>query len=182
RVDVTAAAPSPTDPAPFSGDFVVDLITTANARNRLTANDVRLNRIDINQALTATLTATARIDLGLKTDYFANNTPATNFPDIQADFHLDWAFDPNAANAADRGLAGGVPHIVFHDIRLNLGTFLSKFITPFVTAIDNVLQPIKPIVDFLEKPLPVISQFEGFSDEQVHAGQGVKLLGLVSQL
>src|SRR5205823_6521295 len=145
RVRVAAPAPSPTDPSSsFSGDFAVDLMSNSS-RSRLMANDVSLNRIDINQALVPSLTATTNVHLGLTTDFFQ-----ADFPEIKADFHLDWIFDPQALN--NQGLAGGVPHIVFNDIRLNVGQFFSKFISPIVTEINNVLRPIQPIIDFLNKP------------------------------
>ena len=79
RVRVAAPAPSPTDPSSsFSGDFAVDLMSNSS-RSRLMANDVSLNRIDINQALVPSLTATTNVHLGLTTDFFQ-----ADFPEIKA--------------------------------------------------------------------------------------------------
>src|SRR5262249_3122837 len=48
----------------------------------------------------------------------------------------------------------------FDNIQLDLGSFLSDFLGPIVGVINDVLTPIKPILDVLDERLPVLSDLE----------------------
>ncbi len=54
----------------------------------------------------------------------------------------------------------------FENVRLDLGKLYHDFVDPLITNVQNNLKPIKPVVDFLTKPLPVVS------DLYELAGQG----------
>ena len=45
----------------------------------------------------------------------------------------------------------------FDNVRLDLGRLYNDFIDPLITNVQNNLKPIKPVVDFLTEPLPVVS-------------------------
>ena len=54
----------------------------------------------------------------------------------------------------------------FTDVQLDLGDFLTKTIGPILKEVDKVLDPVKPIVDFLTMEVP------GISDASEFAGKG----------
>lgn len=45
----------------------------------------------------------------------------------------------------------------FEDVSLDLGTLYTDFVDPLIRNVQDNLQPLRPIVDFLTEPLPVIS-------------------------
>src|SRR5207249_6952576 len=73
------------------------------------------------------------------------------FPSLRADFHLDWSF------STATGLSGSRPNVAFNSIRLDLGKFLSDFLNPIVSQVQKIVAPIKPVLDILTAPLPVLS-------------------------
>ena len=65
-------------------------------------------------------------------------------PHVKADFHLGWVF---ASVDTKAGISdfGGTPEISFKNVRLDLGTFFSRFAKPILEDIQKVLRPIKPV-------------------------------------
>jgi len=58
---------------------------------------------------------------------------------------------------------------------MNVGTFISSIIGPLVTDIKKDLEPVQPVLDFLNAPIP------GLSDLSHAIGKGdVTLLGLAN--
>ncbi len=45
----------------------------------------------------------------------------------------------------------------FDQVRLDLGKLYRDFVDPLITNVQNNLKPIKPVVDFLTEPLPIVS-------------------------
>src|SRR5262249_6419268 len=57
--------------------------------------------------------------------------------------------------------------------RMDLGKFLSKFAGPILSQVRSALEPVKPIIDLLTAPIPVISDL---------AGTNISLLSLAELL
>ena len=49
---------------------------------------------------------------------------------------------------------GGPPVVEFRNITLGLGSFFTKFLKPIVDTINDVIEPIRPALEFLRLPLP----------------------------
>ncbi len=71
---------------------------------------------------------------------------------MRTDFDLTWRIDSfsDLSNA---------PEVKFGTVQMNLGSFLSDFLGPIVEKVNAVIEPIKPVLDILTKPLPIISEF-----------------------
>jgi hypothetical protein len=99
----------------------------------------------------------ALINLDLTLGFAFNNFEAdARFPTLTSDFVVEW----------DLGFGGGfddlsTPSVSFNNIRLQIGTFLSDFVGDILGPIQEVLEPIQPIIDILTYPLPVISELRG---------------------
>jgi hypothetical protein len=117
--------------------------------------------VPLAQVLDVRLEAAADVNLGLAVSYQGD----ANFPRLFTDFHLGWAFSPT-----DPGLAGGTPQVAFNDVRLDLGSFVTQFAGPLLAKVKQVLEPVRPIVQLLTDPLPVISEFEGRPTSLWHIG------------
>ena len=55
--------------------------------------------------------------------------------------------------------------MAFNNIQLDLGSFFSKFVTPIVSEIKTVLQPIQPLIDLLNTRMPIFSDI-GFLENK----------------
>ncbi len=60
-----------------------------------------------------------------------------------------------------------------NDLRLNFGEFVNEFLGPVVRDIKKVLEPVQPLLDFLNAPIPILSDF---------SGENVTILTLASQI
>ena len=134
------------DPTRFVAAFTVDIKdpgTGAAANNRLTFSEMASG----GSVIGASLTAAAAVNLDLIASFGGN----VMFPSLRADFHLDWSF------STATGLSGSRPNVAFNNIRLDLGKFLSDFLNPIVSQVQKIVAPIKPVLDILTAPLPVLS-------------------------
>ena len=67
--------------------------------------------------------------------------------------------------------------IGFYHIELDLGNFLTKYIRPVIAKLEKYIQPIEPLINFLESDVP------GISAMSVAAGHGpIKVMELVELL
>jgi Ca2+-binding RTX toxin-like protein len=132
---VLTATPAGGDPE-FVGSLGVSL-NDPNGNGRMT-----LGEMTSRSALQVTLDASADVDLLLMATFGGN----LDLPHIETDFQFHWSLDPS------------VPTTVgFSHVKLDLGGFIDVI----AEKIGDVLKPIKPAVDLLSAPLPVLSQLAG---------------------
>src|SRR5690606_10092053 len=65
----------------------------------------------------------------------------------------------------------GEPVVMFSNVALDLGTFISEFLGPILTEIRKVTEPLDPSIEIVQARLPVLSDL---------AGQTVTLLDLAA--
>ena len=140
-----------------------------NIINRSDAADTRLSFGELGSfGLTAGLAAEAIVDLGLVVALNSDLVPgaASIFPTIEADFFLDWSIGDRSdlANvilvpfsAIGNAMSTGLQLVEFTNVALNAGEFFSDFLGPIIGQIQDIIEPIQPIIDFVTAPLPVIS-------------------------
>ncbi|MCC5830830.1 MAG: right-handed parallel beta-helix repeat-containing protein, partial [Phycisphaeraceae bacterium] len=125
-----------------SGNILIDFVGGVGQRLRLP---------QIPSGISPTAAFNAAINLELSTGF----SGAAVLPRIYADLLLDWS------------MVGGVhgsPSLRFENVQLSLGSFLGDFIRPIVQRINQITEPIRPILDFLYSPIPGIGdalQFTG---------------------
>ncbi|UCE37655.1 MAG: DUF4347 domain-containing protein [Thermoplasmata archaeon] len=85
------------------------------------------------------------------------------WPSIEAGFYLRWGLGDGVNNSAsspfDRHPSN--PWINFTNVGLNLGSFFSDFLGPIVEEIQQITEPLQPLVDILTSRIPVISDLAG---------------------
>lgn len=133
------------------GAFAVNVVEPAGD-GRLTATELLAGQGDVE----ATFNGTADVMLHLVASFGDD----ANFPSLEADFKLHWAF-AEADTAGGTADFGGVPEISFERVRLDLGDFIGGTIGPVLSAIQDVVEPVKPLLDVLDTRLPVISHLTG---------------------
>ncbi|HZC70152.1 MAG TPA: calcium-binding protein, partial [Jatrophihabitans sp.] len=95
---------------------------------------------------------TAKLEASVSLHYQVTVLADAALPGIRADFHLDWGWQTGDSPDKTSGLQLG-----FDDIRINPGSFLLKVLGPIFKQINAVYGPIKPILDTVSAPLPVLS-------------------------
>ena len=81
---------------------------------------------------------------------FEANKVDIGFPKIGTTFHLKW-------NAEFGKPFGSLEEASFGNIELNLGDFVSRTLKPILNKIQKVVDPIMPLIDFLQSEIPVLS-------------------------
>ncbi|MAE63770.1 MAG: hypothetical protein CMJ18_05815, partial [Phycisphaeraceae bacterium] len=75
-----------------------------------------------------------------------------NLPRIEVDFWLNWEI------IGDDFMDGDAPDVRFIDLRLDIGQFLKDGILPIAQKINDAIAPLRPVLDALSAPVPLISQ------------------------
>ncbi|HEX8913476.1 MAG TPA: DUF4347 domain-containing protein, partial [Humisphaera sp.] len=137
-----------------------DPITADESENRLTLSE--LSQTPLADVVKLKLNAEAVVNLSLILKVSDN----ANIPRLTADFNLDWRTDskvppPNPFQTSDEEKADLVPEVGVNNIRLDLGSFLTKLIKPIAGKIDGALKPIDPLLNALNTKIPVISSIAG---------------------
>ena len=145
QLDVTDNADSP---SLFRGFFNVDL-KDPNGDGKLTLAEITSSGTRLSDIIHANLGAEAHVNLDLAASFGGNAA----FPRVLAEFHLDWIFD------LDHG--AGSPQISVTDIYLDLGTFISDFLGPILAKIQDVTEPLQPILDLVTARIPILSDLAG---------------------
>jgi Ca2+-binding RTX toxin-like protein len=89
--------------------------------------------------------AQANVDLLIRTGI--NTGESASLPSVVGAFHLTW----------DIPGGGGPSEIVFDNLYLDAGKWVSDFMGPIVNQIKDITSPLKPIIDTIRSPIPVIS-------------------------
>ena len=106
------------------------------------------------------------INLGLELDYEEleelifgdDSTGAMSLPHYSVEFRLAWALvDRETETLHDVDPLDKIPVVEFNNITLHVGEFLSNFIGPVLYGCQLAMKPTKPIRDFLNEPMPIIS-------------------------
>ncbi|HZL34007.1 MAG TPA: calcium-binding protein [Tepidisphaeraceae bacterium] len=153
-------------------------LLTANFTANLTAPGNQLTPTNLASASVAmSLAGNAHLALDCTLGFAGNS--GNNFPSISSLLTVDWAFPSVTLTTAGVSTAdfGNVPEIAFHDASIDLGQAISNLVGPIVNDLYDVLDPIKPIVDFFNSPMPIFNDI-GFLKKLVGTNaQGVATVG-----
>ena len=153
----------------FNPQFTVDLLDPG------TPADQRLTFADLSQGFgfgdlfEFDFSGEARVNASIQVKVDSDDAA---FPRVMGDLHLLWRFgladkkDPTALGCeagCDDSAAGGLNNlsVSLDSMSLDAGTFLNKFLGPIVGDIKKYTEPLKPVIDTLTYPLPVLSDFAG---------------------
>ncbi len=148
------------DPENPTGPLVVgDEITADETENRITFQEISEAGLDIFELK---LNAEAVLNLSLTLSIGDD----ANIPKLTATLNVDWRTDsmkpPANPFAQDEEQQRDlVPEVGVNNIRLDMGSFLTKFIKPIATKVDGALEPLDPLIDVIQTRLPIISDIAG---------------------
>jgi Ca2+-binding RTX toxin-like protein len=126
-------------------EFSVDLDDGEDGNDQLTIDE-------LNQG-NWRFTPNGSADINFHLDSSIAGSPL--LPSIGADLNLNWDFTQDDAS----------PAVDFNNVELKLGTFFRNFAGPVFQQIQKVIEPIQPLIDVLDKRVPVLDTFgRGFLD------------------
>ncbi len=150
----------------FGPSFTIDLQDGGDGDDRLTMADLT-SAPSFGDLFTYDMGVTADINLHLVTSIVGTGG---EFPRLFADLALDWGFD--ATNSDDpKDLRDPADlDVSLTNVAIDAGSFLRDFLGPIVNNIQTFTKPLQPVIDQLNEPIPILSDF---------AGQPVTLLDLI---
>lgn len=160
------AADDDPDPTAFQASFVVDL------QNKSDANDDKLSFSELGSLDAAiNIDAEAEVNLNAVAKFNESILPdaiAAILPSVQTNFVFDWAVTSDGGTGGDDGnflgdfnIADSLHILAFDEVGLDLGSFLGDFLGPVIGKIQEVTDPLQPIIDVVTTPIPVISDLFG---------------------
>lgn len=158
---------SPRNSTLFEGHFAVDIF---DVDGRLTFSEIIGGGFNLGRAFSVELTATAEVHL----DFDISFGDDARFPRFLAEFDLVWTWDPLAGTGGED--SDGSLTFGFHNLQLDLGSFISQFLSPILEQIKVVIEPAKPIIDLLTTPLPIFSDLNGGPLTLLKLGQNAGLI------
>ena len=115
------------------------------------------------------------------------------FPSIESNFKLDWG------NKGNGKVTPALNYLGFDELKLNAGEFIDNMFGGVVNKVKKVIEPIQPLIDFLQSEIPVLNKLPagavhitvldlikkfgkgkmdfGFLDDIIQLNQIVKMLG-----
>ena len=87
-------------------------------------------------------------------------TVGQGLPALMADFSIAWGFDSADTGSGLAGF-GSAPIVHFGNVGMVLGDFFGKLVGPIFAQIQSVTDPLRPIINTLSAPIPVISDLAG---------------------
>ncbi|MCH5376202.1 MAG: hypothetical protein JJ992_19705, partial [Planctomycetes bacterium] len=105
--------------------------------------------------LSARLTAAANADLNAEVDIPVSE--GLVFPKLNTILHYDQVFAEVELGGGGSGTSFGQPPvIVFQDVTLELGQFITGFVGPLVGQVAEVTKPLTPLVNVLTEPIQLL--------------------------
>ncbi|MEM6474496.1 MAG: hypothetical protein AAF802_33495, partial [Planctomycetota bacterium] len=130
----------------FTGQFEVGLVDP-NSDNRLTLSEM----LGTSPSELIETTFSAAADMNLQV--VASIEGSDYLPRLRTDLVVDWDFIA--------GQEVNLPSVKFENVQINLGDFFSGFAGDVLNAVQDVLDPIQPMIEILSARLPVISDLSG---------------------
>ena len=145
---------SQSNPSHIGGGYFVDFVDP-NGDGRLTLSELGRARSNPGQLLRSRFSpsGTQAINLDFETSFDGN----ANFPQLSGQFEIK--FDTGVRDGS--GLFDFEPNVAINNVRMNPGQAINAFAGPILERVAAVLEPIKPVTDFITAPLPLISDLAG---------------------
>ncbi len=146
--DLLLTAPTTGGANGLSGQLDLNFAPSSGDARKLYFSDFAssLSSAQINTSQAAHLDLAATFGFGFEKDANGRYQEQSDFPSLTADLIVDW----NLAALAP-------PTVSFGHLKLNFGELLNHFLDPIIRPIVEVLEPMKPILDFLTTPVPIVS-------------------------
>ncbi|WP_139215190.1 VCBS domain-containing protein [Oceanisphaera psychrotolerans] len=137
----------------FHGEFAINM-TDRNSDGRLTYAEMTSGKFSDNfrQQFTGAAQANFHMELAI---------PDTPLPRIIGDFHMTWALNTASIPIGYGDMFSTQPQVWITDLAIDVGSLFSDFLAPIVGEIQQVTQPLQPVIDGLTMAIPGLSELAG---------------------
>ncbi|MEG3987650.1 calcium-binding protein [Microcoleus sp. S28C3] len=169
----------PENPTQLDANFEVKLNDLDNLGGTDDGNRLTLSELDgtyqLEDLFQSSLTSNANLGLHGKTSIDGDAA----FPSFDFDLAVNWPL----INYANGQLTGSQkPAVAFNNMQLDVGTFVNNFAKPIVGKISDVIQPFRPVIDFLKADTKLLSKL-GLAEPFDKNGDGkVSVLELAAKI
>ena len=111
------------------------------------ANKSKIAFTSIGSGINVDVNASADLNLDLNLLL----TAGEEFPSVSTDFAFVWGLEFGKA-------ADGLKKVGFSNVVFDAGEFLSKMVQPMLKKIKMVIDPMQPLIDFLQSEIPVLNK------------------------
>ena len=108
------------------------------------------NEISVS-SLGSGISVSANFDVGAYVGLSLTLGAGDMFPSIESDFVFDWG--NNGTNAPPE-----INYMAFEKLHLNAGEFIDKMFGGIFKKVKKVIEPIQPLIDFLQSEIPVLNK------------------------
>ena len=142
--------------ATLSGGALVFSVADAKLGGKpsLALADTHIAFSKIGSNLRAEIAANFDLDLQLTAHISGGGM---SLPSITTEMLFAYQLDKVFVGTDNLAQTGVLMPFTFKDVTLDMGQFLSGFLEPILNTADQLLSPIKPLLDFITAPLPGIS-------------------------
>ncbi len=127
----------------------------------------KANTTETNPDLHLTFSADINSSSGISDPKIAGNVDlnlhlasleSPNLPEVQADMVLKWTLPTSGVSPlAALGPGWGTPALAFDNVQVNIGSVLGDIVAPIADRAEQILQPLQPLFDLMQKPIPGLS-------------------------
>ncbi|MHC4543130.1 MAG: LEPR-XLL domain-containing protein, partial [Planctomycetota bacterium] len=145
------------DPTRFEASFGVDLTGGDN-------NHLQLSNLFGGLGIDMSFSAGAEVNLGLEVKFNEDILPDTIsalLPSVKTTFLLDWEISSDDVAEFDLGADNTLTLVAFDEVTIDMGSFIGDLLGPVVDKIQEITEPLQPIVDVLTARIPVLSDLAG---------------------
>jgi Ca2+-binding RTX toxin-like protein len=138
-------------------------------------------------SITSNSTLSADADAELHLHNVLSFGGSAKFPSLQADLDLSWNLGNASLNSGGVGSAsfGSEPDAGFNNVKLDMGSFFSQFVSPIVNEVRTILKPLQPVIDLLNTRLPIFSDIDFLKNDlgfDVNHDNQVTLIEMLDKL
>ncbi|SHK36441.1 Ca2+-binding protein, RTX toxin-related [Fibrobacter sp. UWH4] len=116
--------------------------------------DSKIKISDLGKALSVEANLTGNVDFEAKLTLgldLSSTGVSIGFPELGANFEMKWS-------AEYGNIAGKLNSLGFNSIYLDAGSFADRVLGPMLEKIKKVVEPLQPLIDFLQMEIPVINK------------------------
>jgi Ca2+-binding RTX toxin-like protein len=161
----------------LSFDLGIDLNDGLNGSKRLDEDqtsdlmantEISVNSIASNLSVEANLDGEVGLNVKMTLGFGADKVDV-GFPEIGATFSFLWKTEYGKPS-------GALSSAGFKDVYFDMGSFVERTLQPVLNRIKKVLDPIMPLIEFLQSDIPVLSSLPG-SPEHLTVLSLIKSIG-----
>ena len=142
-----------------ANDPTTEMINAIGGRYAIDLGSGRYSLVNLGSLGSLGIQTQATLAGSLHLDIDTTLSGDARMPSLAAGLHLNWASTSGSIDTVVASLAR--PSIEFSGLSLDLGSFISNIVAPMLEPVNDVLDPLRPILNAITAPIPILSELAG---------------------